>query len=113
MFFKRITTTVLVVIAAAVAAPAAFAMPDRAPVAPIAPNVQDLRSPDARPAPPVLQDLRAPDARDAVVVPPARAADVSGTEFPWLEAGLAAALAVALIGLGIATLRRRSLAAHA
>ena len=32
MFFKRIITTVLVVVAAAVAAPAAFAMPDRAPV---------------------------------------------------------------------------------
>jgi len=110
VFFKRITTTVLVVIAAAVAAPPAFAMPDRAPVAP---TVQDLRSPDARPAPPVLQGLRAPDARDAVVVPPARAVGASGAEFPWLEAGLGAALALALIGLGIATIRRRSLAAHA
>jgi hypothetical protein len=99
VFFKRIITTVLVVIAAAVAAPAALAMPDRAPV--------------ARPAAPVVQDLRSPDARDAVIVPAGQADAVHGVDFPWLEAGLGAALALALIGLGIATLRRRSLAANA
>jgi hypothetical protein len=121
MFLKRIIITALVVVAAAVLAPAAFAMLDAAPD----PSVhQDLRSPDARLAPPVYQDLRLPDARDAgrdVVVPqtppvsaPAgRAAEVSGAEFSWLQVGLAAALALALIALGTGTMRRRRLATSA
>jgi hypothetical protein len=61
VFFKPIITTALVV-AAAVPAPAALAMPDLMPTPPIA---QDLRSPDARPAPAAIQDLRSADARDA------------------------------------------------
>ena len=119
MFYKRIITTALVVIAAAVTAPAASAMPDITPAPPV---TQDLRGPDARPAPPVLQDLRSPDARDAgrdVVLPEAqpvsdpagRAVDLSGAEFPWLEAGFAAALALLLVALGTATMRRRRVAA--
>ena len=52
-------------------------------------------------------------ARDAVVLPADSAVGVSGADFPWLEAGLGAALALALIGLGVATVRRRSPAAHA
>ena len=115
MFFKRIITTALVAIAVAAAPPAAFAMLDSVPPLP---NTQDLRSPDARPAPPAVQDLRSPDARDAgrvvvvserpiVSVPAARTVDVAGADFPWLQAGLAAALALALIGLGTGTMRRR------
>ncbi len=111
MFLTRIITTALIGLAAAVAAPAAFAMPDRAPV-PAAAG-QDLRGPDARPAPPIVQDVRSPKTGDAVVPSADSAVSVSGADSPWLEAGLAAALAVSLICLGIATVRRRSPAASA
>jgi hypothetical protein len=113
--FKRTITTALVVAAAAAAPPTAFAMLDSVPPPP---STQDLRSPDARPEPPVIQDLRSPDARDAgrvVVVserppvsgPVGRTVDVTGAEFPWLEAGLAATLALALVIFGTGTMRRR------
>ncbi len=119
MFLKRIIITALVVVAAGAPASAAFAMFDFAPESSLR---QDLRGPDARPAPPVHQDLRSPDARDAALdlvapeTPPAGApvghtVEVSGAEFPWLEVGLAAALALALVALGTGAMRRRRLAA--
>ena len=100
MFFKRIITTALVAVAVAAAPPAAFAMLDSVPPLP---TTHDLRSPDARDAGRVVVVSERP----AVSAPAGRTVDVSGTDFPWLEAGLAAALGLALVGLGTGTMRRR------
>ena len=102
MFFKRIIITAIVFVAAAALAPAAFAMIDAMPDPP-----QDLRSPDARDAGRGIVVSETP----RVVAPAGRAIDVSGAGFPWLEAGLAAALALALIALGTGALVRRRAAA--
>ena len=100
MFFKRIITTALVVAAAAAAPPAAFAMLDSVPPLP---TTQDLRSPDARDAGRVVVVSERPPASGPV----GRTVDVSGAEFPWLEAGLAATLALALAAFGTGAMRRR------
>jgi hypothetical protein len=97
-----------------------------------APGTQDLRSPDARDAaehmgmddPEVLpsQDLRSPDARDAARdLPPVSTAatdpvaDVAASEggFDWGDAGIGAAMMLALLGIAggsllLVTGRRRS-----
>jgi hypothetical protein len=125
-------TTVLV-IAAAVWPAGAYAFPDLdGPVAPKAapevavPAPQDLRSPDARDAAvapkavpevavPAQQDLRSPDARDAASdaavapvesarVSPERSAPSASDGFEWGDAGIGAAVMLALVGMASGTL---------
>jgi hypothetical protein len=93
------TTVSTALVAAAIAAPGAEARID---------PPQDLRGPDARPVPEFLQDVRSADAPDAArspVTPPARAADQSGDDFPWLAAALFAG--VVSVGAGARAARRR------
>ena len=116
--FSRMLVTSALIIAAATA-PAYSAVDHPAPR-----TIQDLRSPDARDAaraPAVLQDLRSPDVArlrftptpmpeaDSPVSRPATPSVSDANGFPWLEAGIA----LLLIGLGAATLRRRRPVARA
>jgi hypothetical protein len=123
----RTKLTTALVIATAVWPSAAYAMTD--PYSPMVSPVvsdgaasatQDLRSPDARDAalaaeasPP--QDLRSPDARDAArevaVVridsadaAPSRSAASVSDGFEWGDAGIGAAVMLALVGVASGTL---------
>jgi hypothetical protein len=120
-------------IATAVSPAGAYAIPDPdVPVALKAvpevavPAQQDLRSPDARDAAvapkavpevavPAQQDLRSPDARDAArdaAVAPVESARVSpegsapsaSDGFEWGDAGIGAAVMLALVGMASGTL---------
>jgi hypothetical protein len=128
----KVKLTTALVIAAAVWPAAAYAITDPdVPVGPKAPPAvaasapQDLRSPDARDAarqaavaPPAAlraQDLRSPDTRDAAggaAVAPAESARVSATRsapsvsdgFEWDDAGIGAAVMLALVSAASGTL---------
>jgi hypothetical protein len=123
----KVKLTTALVIAAAVWPAGAFAIPD--PDVPLAPKTvpevavsaaQDLRSPDARdaglaPEPSPAQDLRSPDASDAAreaAVAPAESARVSpgrsapsvSDGFEWGDAGIGAAVMLALVSVASGTL---------
>ena len=111
-------------VATAVAAPAASAVPADSGLRSPQPTVaSDLRSPDARDAargvvPSAVQgpsDLRSPDARDAALgVSPADAipatVDVSSGGFDWGTAGVTGALlaGLVLVGAAVQSVVRRS-----
>jgi hypothetical protein len=119
MSFTRIVIAALV-LAAALPASAAGA--------------QDLRSPDASslqmqvqrdrnaPDPPqIVQDLRTSNTGEFTPPPPLPrpaapshgSPSASGDAFPWLEAGLLAAVALMLVGASLVVSRRRRLATRA
>jgi hypothetical protein len=123
----RTKLTTALVIATAVWPSAAYAMtdPSSPTVSPVVSNAaasatQDLRSPDARDAALAAeaspqQDLRSPDARDAAreaavvrtasaVASPSRSAPSVSDGFEWGDAGIGAAVMLALVGVASGTL---------
>jgi hypothetical protein len=119
----RVNLATALLVAVAIAPSAARAVTD--PPSPVflhdnASATQDLRSPDARDAgvaaeAPATQDLRSPDARDAgraAAAAPAEAGRVSpkrsapsvADRFEWSDAGIGAAVMLALVSVAGGTL---------
>jgi hypothetical protein len=118
MSFTRIVIAALV-LAAALPAWAAGAQDLRSPDA-ASMEMQVQRDRNAPDPPPIVQDLRTSNTRNVAPAPdpgPAapshEAPSASAEAFPWLEAGLLAALALTLTGLALVVSRRRRVAVKA